>query len=291
MKAACPRAWRGGKAPRGAGAHGGGGPPRHLATRCAAAAVPRAAASSSALEDAVAALASGRLVAVLDDAEREAETDLFAAAELLTPARLRELRTSGGGELYLSTGSNVAATFGIPYLGRGPFALAEVHDAFPLVPALAKSTGEMCQGACSVGLSIDHRSTKTGAPDDERALTCRRFAELAKIHAGSGSGDKRGAREALAAEFHTPGHIFTCVETPGGVAARGGHTELGAALARLAGLTEVVVGCVMLRNDPDDPEFDALDPAGARAWAAERGIPFVTGSQVLELTLAHGSAQ
>lgn len=34
------------------------------------------------------------------------------------------------------------------------------------------------QGSCSVGVSLDHRSTKTGAPDDERSLTIRRLAEL-----------------------------------------------------------------------------------------------------------------
>jgi hypothetical protein len=43
------------------------------------------------------------------------------------------------------------------------------------------------QGSCSVGISLDHRSTKTGAPDDERSLTVRRLAELyQEVSCGAG---------------------------------------------------------------------------------------------------------
>jgi 3,4-dihydroxy 2-butanone 4-phosphate synthase len=55
-----------------------------------------------------------------------------------------------------------------------------------------------------VGISLDHRSTKTGAPDVERSLTCRRLAELyAEVQQAGRS--VREAGEALGAEFHAPG--------------------------------------------------------------------------------------
>lgn len=54
------------------------------------------------------------------------------------------------------------------------------------------------QGSCSVGISLDHRSTKTGAPDDERSLTVRKLANLYQEVDGGGGreeGQLMGARE------------------------------------------------------------------------------------------------
>jgi 3,4-dihydroxy-2-butanone 4-phosphate synthase len=96
-----------------------------------------------------------------------------------------------------------------------------------------------------VSVSLDHRSTATGAPDVERSLTCRRLAELYQECQKKGLAPDKACSE-LGREFHTPGHVFICRENDRGLKHRAGHTELSVALARAAGVTPVVVsrdGC------------------------------------------------
>ena len=85
------------------------------------------------------------------------------------------------------------------------------------------------------------------------------------------------AQRRMGAEFRTPAHIPVCRESKGGLLTRQGHTELAVGIARLAGLTPVVIGAEMLQPDGDG----ALSVADARAWAAERGIPFLEGAEVI----------
>lgn len=67
-----------------------------------------------------------------------------------------------------------------------------------------------------------------------------------------------------------------------------GHTELSVALAKAAGITPVLVGCVMLSNSGDD--FGALSPDAAAAWAQEHGVPFVEGPEIVEYVLGKAAA-
>jgi 3,4-dihydroxy 2-butanone 4-phosphate synthase len=121
-------------------------------------------------------------------------------------------------------------------------------------------------------LSINHRDTFTGITDRDRALTTRRFAELyAELS------DSDNALEKLGEEFRTPGHIPVCREATGGLSKRQGHTELAVGLARLSGMTPVVIGAEMLQPDGDL----ALPVDDARIWANERGIPFLTGEELI----------
>ena len=93
-------------------------------------------------------------------------------------------------------------------------------------------------------LSINHRETYTGITDHDRALTTRRFAELATTCLSDGvSGEP--AMKMLGEEFRTPGHIPVCREAKGGLGVRQGHTELAVGLARLAGtlLSSSVLRC------------------------------------------------
>ena len=126
-------------------------------------------------------------------------------------------------------------------------------------------------------LSLNHRETYTGITDHDRALTTRRFALLsAELTEAGISGNE--AQTALGLEFRTPGHIPVCRETEGGLNRRQGHTELAVGLARLAGMTPVVIGAEMLQSDGDY----ALSVDDARKWAGERGIPFLEGAQLID---------
>ena len=126
-------------------------------------------------------------------------------------------------------------------------------------------------------VSINHRDTYTGITDRDRALTTRRFGELAGELLASGvSGGE--ARAALGAEFRTPGHIPVCRESPQGLRTRQGHTELAVAIARLSGHSPCTIGAEMLQPDGDG----ALPVEDAREYARKHGIPMITGADILE---------
>eukprot|EP00873_Tetraselmis_striata_P005661 jgi/Tetstr1/425925/TSEL_001599.t1 len=229
------------------------------------------------VSEALRVLGAGQPVAILDAADREGETDLFFPAISLTPSGLRLQRTAAGGELYIAVGADVAAAFGFPFAGD---ALAAASGAYPVLQGMAKYSGDMCQGTCSVGLSLDHRSTHTGAPDNERSFTCRRLAEMAEEALARSPSDVAANAAGFGAEFHVPGHVFMCTEREGGLAARQGHTELAVALGRAAGVVPVMVGCVMLSNEGEN--FGALPPAEAAAWCAANDVPFLDGKQIMK---------
>ena len=84
--------------------------------------------------------------------------------------------------------------------------------------------------------------------------------------------------ELLGREFRTPGHIPVCREAEGGLKRRQGHTELAVGLARLSGMTPVVIGAEMLQPNGDL----ALPVDDARKWAEERKIPFLTGEELIK---------
>ena len=157
-----------------------------------------------------------------------------------------------------------------------------------------KAEEKMCQGSCSVSLSFDHRSTHTGASDHEIAVTCSEFAKLYQrcrsalsylLHARNRSKlnsyillihclyvpemnlstcqsndreenlEEEQSIEQLGLAFHTPGHIFTCVERSSGLGERQGHTELSVAVARAAGVTPIMVGTVVLNKEVRIPSW------------------------------------
>lgn len=230
--------------------------------------------SESQLEQAIAAFAAGNPVLVFDSAFRERETDLLWPATAATPEVMRQLRKDCGGLLFLAIGHDVGEQFGLPYL-------QDLHTQTSLVeenPVLgALITDDLQYDTRSAfTLSLNHRNTFTGITDRDRALTTRRFGELTREMLDSGA-TQDVAIAALGAEFRTPGHIPLCRESPGGLKTRQGHTELAVAIARLSGNVACTIGAEMLQPDGDG----ALPLEEAKKYGAERGIPFVSGADLL----------
>ncbi len=53
--------------------------------------------------------------------------------------------------------------------------------------------------------------------------------------------DRIEAAKLFVEEFHTPSHIFLCIENVGGLQVRNGHTELLVVLAKLASIVPIIV--------------------------------------------------
>ena len=229
--------------------------------------------SSELIQLASEAFAQGKPVMVFDSDFRECETDLLWPAAAATPAIMRRLRQDCGGLLFLAVGDDVGEQFGLPWL-------QDLHTHPALVeenPVLGKLITDDLQydTRSAFTLSLNHRETFTGITDHDRALTTRRFGELANEMKDK---DAIEAMTALGKEFRTPGHIPLCREAPGGLKTRQGHTELAVAIARLAGLVPCTIGAEMLQPDGDRP----LSGEDARAYAAKHQIPMLIGEDIMK---------
>lgn len=153
------------------------------------------------VEQAVADIAAGRPVVVVDDEDRENEGDLVIAAEKATP------------EIVAFMMSECRGLICAPMEG-------DELDRLRL-PQMVEDNTESMKTAftVSVDASAAHGVT-TGISASDRATTLQLLA----------SGDARPG------DFVKPGHVFPLRARPGGVLARDGHTEAAVDLARLAGL-------------------------------------------------------
>ncbi len=164
------------------------------------------------ITDAIEAIRAGRLVVVVDDAERENEGDLVMAAEKVTPEAINFIAKEARGLICLA----------LP--GRR-------LDELELGPMVSVNSAKM---GTPFTVSIDAvRGTTTGISAHDRAVTIR-----AAI-------DPKTRPEDLA----RPGHIFPLRAADEGVLRRAGHTEASVDLARLAGLTPAGVLCEIMDED------------------------------------------
>lgn len=162
----------------------------------------------SVIEDALEALAEGRVIIVVDDEERENEGDFVAAAEKVTPEMIEFMITHGRGQVCMPIMPEVAARL-------------DLH------PMVEKNTSPQSTGYT---VPVDHVSCRTGITAAERARTIRAILDP----------------DAKPTDFVRPGHLFPLIAKEGGVLRRAGHTEAAVDLARLAGLTQAGVLCEVL---------------------------------------------
>ncbi len=164
------------------------------------------------VEDAIKAIAAGEMVVVVDDADRENEGDLIAAASKITPEQMAFM---------------VRHTSGIVC---APIT-AEDAKRLKLDPMVALNDAPM---GTAFTVSIDYRDgLTTGISARERAATCHALAN----------------RNLVADDFVRPGHIFPLVAKSGGVLMRSGHTEAAVDLVRLAGLYPAGAICELVNDD------------------------------------------
>ena len=164
------------------------------------------------VEEAVAEIASGRMVIVTDDERRENEGDLIMAASLATAEAVGIMIRHGSGIVCVAT---TAAE--LLRLGLGPM-VANNSDAH----------------RTDFAISVDAASgVTTGISAADRTLTIRML------------GDPQSRPEG----FARPGHVFPLRARPGGVLERAGHTEAAVDLALLAGLHPSGVLCELMNDD------------------------------------------
>jgi 3,4-dihydroxy 2-butanone 4-phosphate synthase/GTP cyclohydrolase II len=166
----------------------------------------------SPIPEAIAEISQGRMVIVVDDADRENEGDLIMAAERVTPEAIAFIVRHTSGVICM------------PVIGDR---LDELE-----IPLMVAANTDTRRTAFTV--SVDARTgVTTGISAADRARTIR-----AVIDPVTEAGD-----------LSRPGHIFPLRYREGGVLKRAGHTEAAVDLARLAGLYPAGVLCETVNED------------------------------------------
>ena len=164
------------------------------------------------VERAVADVAAGRAVVVVDDEDRENEGDLVFAAGKATPELL---------------GFMIRWTSGFVCVAVEGATLDRLH-----IPLMTPHNRERMRTAYTVSVDA-HDGITTGISAADRAHTIRVLAD--------------SATEPY--ELVQPGHVMPLRYREGGVLARAGHTEASVDLARLAGLTPAGALCEIDNED------------------------------------------
>ena len=164
------------------------------------------------IEEAIEDIKAGRMLIVVDDADRENEGDIVMAAELCKPKDVNFITREGRGILCLPITEERSKELNLDLMVQNNTAL---HGT-----------------PFSISIDFKHGTT-TGISAHDRAITINRAA------------DKKVNPD----DFARPGHVFPLIAKKGGVLKRAGHTEAVVDLVKLAGLNPVGVLCEILAED------------------------------------------
>lgn len=164
------------------------------------------------IESVVSDLQKGRMVIVVDDADRENEGDLIMAGEKVTATAINFMARFGRGLICVPSTSERLAQLGIDRM------VTQNRESFQT----------------DFQVSVDAaKGITTGISAADRARTIQVMADPT----------------AVPADLVQPGHVFPLRAKPGGVLQRTGHTEAAVDLVRLAGCRPVGVICEIMDDD------------------------------------------
>ncbi len=165
-----------------------------------------------AIESVITDLRKGKMVIVVDDADRENEGDLVMAGQHVTPAAVNFMAKFGRGLICVPTTGERLQQLGIDRMvqqNRESF-----RTDFQVSVDAAHGIGSGISAA-DRAKTIEVMSSPTAVPDD----------------------------------LVQPGHIFPLRARSGGVLQRAGHTEAAVDLVKLAGCRPIGVICEIMRDD------------------------------------------
>src|SRR5689334_15282780 len=202
---------------------------------------PGGPADVAAVEAALAELAAGRAVVVVDDEDRKNEGDLIFAAEKATPELVSFMVRYTSGYICV--------------------ALTEAECDRLDLPPMHHTNLDSFRTAFTVTVDAKAGIT-TGISAADRARTIALLADPA----------------ATAGDFVRPGHVLPLRAREGGVLRRPGHTEAAVDLARLAGLTPVGALCeiVSQKEQGDMARGDEL-----RVFAEDHDLALISIAQLI----------
>ncbi|WP_372790129.1 bifunctional 3,4-dihydroxy-2-butanone-4-phosphate synthase/GTP cyclohydrolase II [Paraconexibacter sp.] len=174
------------------------------------------------VEEALADIAAGKMIVVVDDEDRENEGDLVMAAEFTTPEAVNFMTRQAGGWICLALTSERCDELGLELMSLKNESAYET----PFTVTIEAREG-----------------VTTGISASDQATTIRTAVDPAK-----GKSD-----------IVVPGHVHPLKAKDGGVLERTGHTEASVDLARLAGCVPAGLICEIQNEDGSMARLDDLE--------------------------------
>ncbi|MFI1743244.1 3,4-dihydroxy-2-butanone-4-phosphate synthase [Thalassobellus sediminis] len=165
------------------------------------------------IHDAIEDIRDGKVIIVVDDANRENEGDFVAAADKVTPEMINFMATEGRGLICAP--------------------LTEKRCKELELDMMVRNNTDHMETAFTVSVDLKGKGVTTGISASDRSLTVKALVE----------------DDTKPFELARPGHIFPLVAKNGGVLRRTGHTEAAIDFARLAGLKPAGVIVEIMNED------------------------------------------
>ena len=207
------------------------------------------------------AIRKNEMVLIYDAADREGETDLVMPAKSISPQDVAYMRIHGGGLICTVIPDEACERLGLPFM-------ADILRRSPDLAPIAEGSLHY-DFRSSFSLWVNHRTTFTGIPDRDRALTMRKLDEIVESV-------MQGEEISFSSEFQSPGHVAVLRGAKNLLEERKGQTELSIVLAMLAGINPVLVICEML----DAGTGYALAREDAKKYAKKNNLIFVDGEEI-----------
>ena len=182
----------------------------------------------------------GEMVIVVDDHDRENEGDLIMLAEHATAEK---------------TAFMVRYTTGILCV-----AITAEHAHQLRLPYMVEQSQDVRKTAFTVSIDLAEGIT-TGVSAIERTATIRAL----------------GSATSRATDFIRPGHVYPLIAHKEGLAARGGHTEAGIALAELTGSYPAALLSEIVAEDGSMARGETL-----AQFALEHHIPIISIAEIMQ---------
>ncbi len=173
------------------------------------------------IESVLADLRKGKMVIVVDDADRENEGDLIMAAQYVTPAAINFMAKHGRGLICVPTTSERLQQLGVERMVKQNREVFKTD--FQVSVDAAKGIGSGISAA-DRAKTIAFMASPTAVPED----------------------------------LVQPGHVFPLRAKSGGVLQRAGHTEAAVDLTVLAGCRPIGVICEIMKDDGTMARLPAL---------------------------------
>ena len=197
------------------------------------------------IEELVEDIRQGKMVILMDDEDRENEGDLIMAAECCKPEHINFMAKHARGLICMP--------------------MSRERCELLKLPLMAPRNGSGFGTKFTVSIEAAEGVT-TGISAADRARTVQAAV----------------ARNAVAEDIVSPGHIFPLMAQPGGVLARAGHTEAACDLARMAGFEPSGVICEIMNDDGTMARRPELE-----AFAELHGLKIGTIADLIHYRLIH----
>ncbi|MGM3386292.1 3,4-dihydroxy-2-butanone-4-phosphate synthase [Stutzerimonas stutzeri] len=188
---------------------------------------------------------AGKMVILMDDEDRENEGDIIVASECVTAEHINFMARFARGLICMPMTRERCETLQLPLM------------------APRNGSGFGTKFTVSIEAAV---GVTTGISAADRARTVQAAV----------------AKNAVAEDIVSPGHIFPLMAQPGGVLARAGHTEAACDLARMAGFEPSGVICEIMNDDGTMARRPELE-----LFAEQHGLKVGTIADLIHYRMIH----